>query len=366
MNNSIKTINQFYLKDKSPYAMSLVRLIQIYKKLDKKKYNTNFIKAFIFFDLFNKIETILLNPKNAPQKFDYQIKKSIQLINEFIINNEQYLCKTSKISNKHDKASITIQEFTAKHYGKLFSDFSNYHYYKEPVKLLKERLIKNKIKFDNIKRLKALDLGCGGGRYTGALAKLGFNKILGIDLSKKNIQTIKKFNNQDKISFQQRSLFKTKLKKNSYDFVFCNGVLHHTPSISDGIKEIKRILKNDGSCFLYLSGIGGIKWSLIETFRKIFKDIDINFLYDYGQLFGLKKNRIFYTLDHVLVPINTLLHPKEIDKILLKLKISKFQRLDRGTNKDEIENIFKFKKNFNKKLIYHVYGTGENRYLFFK
>lgn len=366
MKNSNKTINQFYLKDGSPYANSLVKLTHAYRKLDKKKYNTNFIKAFIFFDLFNKIETILLDPKNALQRFDHQIKKSIQLINEFITNNEQYLSKTSKIANKHDKASITIQEFTAKHYGKLFSDFSNYHYYKEPVKLLKERLIKNKIKFDNIKKLKALDLGCGGGRYTGALGKLGFNKILGIDLSKKNIQTAKKFNNQDKISFQQKSLFKTKLKKNSYDFVFCNGVLHHTPSIIDGIKEVKRVLKNNGSCFLYLSGIGGIKWSLIETFRKAFRNIDTSFLYNYGQLLGLKKNRIFYTLDHVLVPINTLLPPKEVDKLLLKLKISKFQRLSRGTDKDEIENIFKFKKNFNKKLIYHVYGTGENRYLFFK
>ena len=366
MKNLIKTINQFYLKDGSPYAKSLVKLTQIYKKLDKKKYETNFIKAFIFFDLFNKIETILLNPKNALQQFDHQIKKSIELINEFIGYNEQYLHKTNKKANARDKASVSTLEFTAKHYGKLFSDFSNYHYHVEPFKLLKERLNKNKIKFDNIKKLKALDLGCGGGRYTGALGKLGFKKILGIDLSKENIQTAKKRNKQNKIKFQKMSLFKTKLKKDSYDFVFCNGVLHHTPSIIDGVKEIKRLLKNNGSCFLYLSGIGGIKWSLIEAFRKIFKNINVNFLYDYGQLFGLKKNRIFYILDHVLVPINTLSHPKEIDKLFSKLKIKRFQRLARGTIKDEIENIFKFNKKFNKKLIYYVYGSGENRYLFFK
>ena len=80
MKNSNKTINLFYLKDGSPYANSLVKLTHAYRKLDKKKYNTDFIKAFIFFDLFNKIEKILLNPKNALQQFDHQIKKSIESI----------------------------------------------------------------------------------------------------------------------------------------------------------------------------------------------------------------------------------------------------------------------------------------------
>jgi len=366
LKNSIKTINQFYLKDGSLYAKSLIKLIQIFNKLNKKKYDTNFIKAFIFFDLFNKIEKILLNPKKATQLFDREIKKSINFINEYIIYNEQYLSKANSKLNKNGKTNINIQKFTANHYGKLFSNFSNYHYYTEPVKLLKERFKKNKIKFNKIKNLSALDLGCGGGRYSGALGKLGFAKVLGVDFSKENILTARKFNKQNKINFQRKSLFKTKLKNDSYDFVFCNGVLHHTPSIINGIKEIKRVLKKNSLCFLYLSGIGGIKWSLIETFRKIFKNIDTSFLYDYGQFFGLEKNRIFYTLDHVLVPINTLSFPKEIDKILLKLKIYKFKRLSRGTKKDEIENIFKNRKKLNKQSLYHVYGTGENRYIFIK
>ncbi len=361
MKNSIKKINQFYLKDSSPYAKHLEKLIHAYQKLEKKKYDTNFIKSFIFFDLFNRVETILSNPKYAVKKFIHQIEESIKLINNFILNNENYL---QNINNKKDQKKINIPNFTAKHYGKLFSDFSKYHYYQEPIKLLKERLKKNKIEFKNIKKLNALDLGCGGGRYTNALGKLGFKKVLGLDFSKKNILTAKKLNKQSKITFRQKSLFKTHLKKNSFDFVFCNGVLHHTPSIINGLKEIKRVLNKNGFCFLYLSGIGGIKWSLIETYRKIFKNIDTNFLYDYGQIFGLKKNRIFYTLDHVLVPINTLSFPREIEKIFVKIKINKFRRLLRGTKKDESENIFKFKKKMNKESLYHIYGTGENRYIF--
>ena len=37
--------------------------------------------------------------------------------------------------------------------------------------------------------------------------KLGFKRVLGIDLSKKNIETAKRFNKQTKISFKQKSLF---------------------------------------------------------------------------------------------------------------------------------------------------------------
>ena len=94
---------------------------------------------------------------------------------------------------------------------------------------------------------------------------------MGVDFSKENILTARKFNKQNKINFQRKSLFKTKLKNDSYDFVFCNGVLHHTPSIINSIKEIKRVLKKNSLCFLYLSGIGGIKWSLIETLKKFLK-----------------------------------------------------------------------------------------------
>jgi len=358
---SIKKIDQFYLKNSSPYANHLEKLIYEYRKLGKKKYNTNFIKAFVFFDLFNKVEIILSHPKNAIKEFINQIEESIKLINTFVANNEKYL---QNVSSKKNKKNINISDFTVNHYGKLFSNFSKYHYYQEPLQLLKERFKKNNIKFKDIKKLNALDLGCGGGRYTNALGKLGFKRVLGIDLSKKNIETAKRFNKQTKVSFKQKSLFNTHLKKNSFDFVFCNGVLHHTPSIINGLKEIKRLLNKNGFCFLYLSGKGGIKWALIETYRKIFNKINTDFLYDYGQIFGLKNNRIFYILDHVLVPINTLLFPKEVEKIFIKLKIKKFQRLSRGTKKDEVENIFRFKKILNKQSIYHVYGTGENRYIF--
>ena len=89
-------------------------------------------------------------------------------------------------------------------------------------------------------------------------------------------------------------------------------------------------------------------------------------MYDYGNMLGLKKNRIFYTLDHVLVPINTLSKPKDVEKIFSKCKIKFFKKLNRGSSKDEIENIFKFKKKIPTQKLYYIFGTGENRYLFKK
>ena len=45
------------------------------------------------------------------------------------------------------------------------------------------------------------------------------------------------------------------------------------------------------------------------------------------------------------MPINTLSFPKEIDKILLKLKIYKFKRLTRGTKKTKLKIFLKIEKN---------------------
>lgn len=53
------------------------------------------------------------------------------------------------------------------------------------------------IKFLNLKSgLQVLDLACGKGRHSKKLNNLGF-KVTGIDLSKKNINSIKKFENQN-------------------------------------------------------------------------------------------------------------------------------------------------------------------------
>jgi len=59
---------------------------------------------------------------------------------------------------------------------------------------LKIRLRRNKIPIKIIKGKKVLDFGCGNGRYSLALRKLGAKQVDGFDFSKKPVNFSKKVN----------------------------------------------------------------------------------------------------------------------------------------------------------------------------
>ena len=101
---------------------------------------------------------------------------------------------------------------------------------------------------------KALDFGCGIGRVTRALGKK-FNKVYGVDISKKMINEAKKVNsNYRNIFFLNNT--ENNLKKfqdNHFDFVYSHITLQHIPKvewIKNYIKEFYRITKPGGViCF---------------------------------------------------------------------------------------------------------------------
>ncbi len=103
-----------------------------------------------------------------------------------------------------------------------------------------------KIKPDKfIKNKYCLDAGCGSGRFSYAMQKLGARKVDSIDLSQEAIAKCKKDVNPDAFVFNIMDL-----KPNPvYDFVLCWGVLNHVPdprkSFSKVASQIKKKSDND-------------------------------------------------------------------------------------------------------------------------
>ena len=64
-----------------------------------------------------------------------------------------------------------------------------------------------------------------------------------------------------------------KYPDNSFDFVFCKGVLHHTGNTYKGLSELKRVLKKDSNAFIYLYGSDGVFWRTRKLMRKVMKKI---------------------------------------------------------------------------------------------
>jgi hypothetical protein len=79
------------------------------------------------------------------------------------------------------------------------------------------------------------------------------------------------------------------------------------------------------------------------------------------QALGIPANRIFYMLDHVLVPINIRLAPEQIEECLAESGATSIRRLTRGADFDRIETIHRNDPHADLK-----YGVGENRYIFSK
>ncbi|MEW5758332.1 MAG: class I SAM-dependent methyltransferase [Candidatus Omnitrophota bacterium] len=99
-----------------------------------------------------------------------------------------------------------------------------------------------------------LDVGCGSGRYSWALSKLGAN-VLSIDQSGYGIEKTKKacaeFKNHRAI---QVDLLKPFQIDEKFDLVWCFGVLHHTGDAYGTFKKIASLVRPNGYLFVMIYG----------------------------------------------------------------------------------------------------------------
>jgi len=98
----------------------------------------------------------------------------------------------------------------------------------------------------DIKNLKILDVGCGGGIICEPLARLGA-KVTGIDFAPNNIKAAKIHSKKNKltINYVYKDIEKSKLNK-KFDIVLMFEVLEHLDNWKKTIKNIKKNLNKNG------------------------------------------------------------------------------------------------------------------------
>lgn len=91
-----------------------------------------------------------------------------------------------------------------------------------------------------IKDKYCLDAGCGSGRFSYAMKRLGAKKVDSIDLSPEAIAKCKREVNPDAYVYNLMDL-----KPNAvYDFVLCWGVLNHVPEPREAFSKVASQVKN--------------------------------------------------------------------------------------------------------------------------
>ena len=264
-----------------------------------------------------------------------------------------------------DGAADAVEAVTGEHYGWLFKAFSSKSFFDEPLHLLRTRLERNDIDLAGLEEKTVLDAGCGGGRYTVAWRLLGARAVVGVDISEVGLADARArvvAAEVEGVRFVQSNVLTLPFGDDAFDVVFSNGVLHHTLDWRQGVEELVRVLKPGGMGWLYLiENHGGLFWDVIEILRVITHGEPRDLARATLHLMGLPANRVFYMLDHVMVPINVRLTPDEIRTALADAGATGIRRLTRGTDFDRVEQIYQGRPHAETK-----YGVGENRFIFTK
>ena len=157
------------------------------------------------------------------------------------------------------------------------------------------------------------------------------------------------------VKFLKSNVLKLPFKNNSFDFVFCKGVLHHTGNTYKGLLELKRVLKYNSNAFIYLYGSGGIFWKTRKMMRTVMKKIPYNYTLKVLNEIGMPSRRTIF-VDSWYVPIEDHVNQKVLENWFLKNKIQ-FKKYIKG-KKTELEYMEKKEKYFKE-----FFGNGELRYI---
>ncbi len=113
------------------------------------------------------------------------------------------------------------------------------YYHKSEIKTVRDLLKSHKFS-------QVVDLGCGEGAWGYVYKKLGFKKLIGIDISEERLKIAKK-NGFDETYCCNG--YEMPFDDNSVDFIISNNVFVHVLQDEDKIRifnEIKRVLKKNG------------------------------------------------------------------------------------------------------------------------
>lgn len=153
---------------------------------------------------------------------------------------------------------------------------------------------------------RCLDAGCGGGPASLFMSKYGAHRVDSLDVSQKNVETTRlnaeRFGFMNNIVPYNGTIERLPYDDESFDVVWCYGVVHHTAHPDKCLAELSRVLKIGGTLIMFLYGTGGILWYAVHRARAFTRNIDVDECRAALDLCGTEINMHTSIMDNWKVP----------------------------------------------------------------
>lgn len=215
------------------------------------------------------------------------------------------LPKKSRINNR-------IKRKTMNSFGYEWKKFANYDAdnFWELVYPLKPDFFKEKV---------GLDIGCGTGRHSYQAAKFD-SEMFGVDLSFAVDVAFEKTKRFPNIHIIQADIFNLPFRKETFDFIYSLGVLHHLPEPQKGFESLIPFLKSGGEIFIWVySNTRKTSRIIIELIRKFTTKLPYSLLNILAFFFSIVDYGGF------IKPYQILSKRKKISKVLTRLVPSRIK-----------------------------------------
>jgi 2-polyprenyl-6-hydroxyphenyl methylase/3-demethylubiquinone-9 3-methyltransferase len=107
-----------------------------------------------------------------------------------------------------------------------------------------------------------LDVGCGGGFLSNALAQAGC-QVTGVDLSEQSLHVAKKYDVTKNVTYLKADAYALPFEPSSFDAVCVMDFLEHIENPLQVIKEAARVLKPGGLFFYYTFNRSFLSWLIV-------------------------------------------------------------------------------------------------------
>lgn len=123
------------------------------------------------------------------------------------------------------------------------------------------------------RKLRILEVGCGSGFESEALYRVTRSPIMGFDLNLALLQKGHLLADNPFINNSVCSLFRLPLLPKTFDIVYSSGVLHHTFSTVEALKEIVKFRRDDGLLYVWVYAREDSDYSLRARMTWLLEDI---------------------------------------------------------------------------------------------